>query len=521
MPPELLGGDETKYPVVIVGAGLTGLTAACALADLGINVVLVDDDKTVGVRGASSRGVCYSQKSLEIFARLGIYPHVREKGVSWNIGRSYAGEDQIYHFDLAAGAQANCSAQPSFINLQQFYVESFLVERAKQMPAVELRWQSRVESCEQDEEAVCLRVQTPAGNYTMHAEWVIDCSGAHSSLRTEALGKGTRTDDRWLICDVFFEKPPPHERRTWISAPFNQGRAAWQHVMADNICRIDYQLDPACDIDQSASEAAIHERLRQQFGQEASFLIVWVGAWTYRSSCLAKFRQRRVLYAGDAAHVMAPFGGRGGNSGIQDADNLAWKLAMVLRGKADPALLDTYCEERRPAALENIRLSDRTTRFLRPPTPAERRFRDAVVALAREHGFARPLVNTGRMTLPNVYARSRLNVGQGGGRSVPNFPVTLADGRHGDLAQLMRWADGNFIAIMRTPSERHRALEWRFPVRVVPADRLEAGFAMLAAEAGDTEVQGALLRPDAYCAGCLASDDPAELEGALRTLTCR
>src|SRR5688500_11739261 len=124
VPPELAAGAATQYPVAIVGAGLTGLTAACALADLGVDVVLLDEDRTVGARGASSRGVCYAQKSLEIFARLGVYPRLREKGVSWSVGRSYAGDDQIYHFDLASDPRANCSAQPNFINLQQFYVES-------------------------------------------------------------------------------------------------------------------------------------------------------------------------------------------------------------------------------------------------------------------------------------------------------------------------------------------------------------------------------------------------------------
>jgi 3-(3-hydroxy-phenyl)propionate hydroxylase len=519
VPPEIAAGAATQYPVAIVGAGLTGLTAACALADLGVDVVLLDEDRTVGARGASSRGVCYAQKSLEIFARLGIYPRLREKGVSWSVGRSYAGDDQIYHFDLASDPRANRSAQPNFINLQQFYVESFLLERAAQLPGVDVRWQSRVIGCEQDERGVRLQVQTPAGKYLLRADWVIDCSGSRSSLRAAALAQSARTDDRWLICDVLFDKPPPQERRTWISAPFNQGRAAWQHVMADGVCRVDYQLDPQCDLEQAASDAAIREKLRLQFGHEASFQVVWVGAWTYRSECLATFRLKRVLYAGDAAHVMAPFGGRGGNSGIQDADNLAWKLALVLHGKADAALIDTYCEERRPAALENIRVSDRTTRFLRPPTPAERHYRDAVVALARRHDFAQTLVNTGRMTLPNKYVRSRLNVGRGCGRSLPNIPVTLADGTPGNLAQLLKWAQGNYLAILRDPSDRHCALERRFPVRILDAGKLDADLASLT-DAGGSDAS-IIVRPDSYIAGCLPSGDACALEDALRRLSCR
>ena len=314
------------------------------------------------------------------------------------------------------------------------------------------------------------------------------------------------TDDRWLICDVFIKNPPPRERHTWISAPFNEGRAAWQHVMADGVCRVDYQLDPECDLEEAASETAIRKRLQQQFGDGVEFQVVWVGAWSYRSDCLDAFRNGRLLFAGDAAHVMGPFGGRGGNSGIQDADNLAWKLALVINGRADAALLDTDCAERRPAAHENIRVSDRTTRFLRPPTRTERNFRDAVLALARKHAFARLLVNAGRMSLPGVYAASRLNVGECGGRSIPNIATNLADGRPGDRAQPLRWANGNYVAVVRTPSPQHRALEQRHPVRFVAAETLGAGFAdARRRHRKQLTPRPSSCVPDAYCAGCLGT----------------
>ena len=522
VPPELEDAVERRYSVAIVGAGLTGLTAACTLADLGVDVVVLDEDDTVGVRGASSRGICYSRKSLEIFSRLGIYGRMREKGVSWTIGRTFAGDEQVYEFDLAAEADEQWSRQPAFINLQQFYVESYLVDRARQIPGVDLRWQSRVTACEQNGRGARLEVETPAGKYVLDANWVIDCSGAHGALRRcgGTLSQGARTDDRWLICDVLFDAPLPAERRTWIAAPFNEGRAAWHHVMADGVCRVDYQLEPGSDIEAAASEPAIRARLRQQFGDRAC-QVVWVGAWTYRSECLERFRQGRVLFAGDAAHVMSPFGGRGGNSGIQDADNLAWKLAQVVRGKAEPSLLDTYCEERRAAARENIRVSDRTARFLRPPTAAERAYRDAVIALAGRHKFARSMVNTGRMTLPASYAGSRLDAGPGAGRSVPNFSTTLADGRQGDLAQLLRWADGNHVAIVPQPARRHRALERPYPLRILAAEKLGAGLATLAAVTGGGAASTIILRPDSYCAGCLPSNDAGALEDAMRTLSCQ
>lgn len=125
-PPELRGEAAQRYPVVIVGGGLTGLTAACDLAVRGVRSVLLDDDNTVGVRGASSRGMVYAQKTLEIMQRLGVYERMREKGVVWSVGRTMAGDEEVYSFDRGA---ETASCQPAFLNLQQFYLEWFLVDR--------------------------------------------------------------------------------------------------------------------------------------------------------------------------------------------------------------------------------------------------------------------------------------------------------------------------------------------------------------------------------------------------------
>jgi 3-(3-hydroxy-phenyl)propionate hydroxylase len=513
VPPELAGPPRT-HPVAIIGAGLAGLTAACALAQLGIPVVVLDEDNTVGVRGISSRGVCYARKSLEIFDRLGIYRRMLATGVRWTIGRTFDADEQLFEFDLAS--ESSESRQPPFINLQQFYVEAYLIERAAELGNVDLRWRNKVVSCSPAADGVTLSVETPAGAYSLRADWVVDCSGARGALAGK-LGiarRGTSTDDRWCIADVIFDEPLPVERHTWVSAGFNDGRAVWRHALADNVWRLDYQLDPkgldpGAKPGDAAHEDAIRARLRRQFGRDIACRIVWTGTWSYRSECLDRFRAGRVLFAGDCAHTMSPFGGRGGNSSIQDADNLAWKLAWVIDGKADGSLLDTYADERRAAALENIRIAERTGRFLRPANAAESIYRDVTLALARIHAFARPLVNTGRMSQPNTYLDSRLNVGRGGGRSFPNRPLTLPDGREGDVAQLMKWARGDLVAVVAAESDELAALEARFPVRIVAGARL--GW-----PAGDI----ILLRPDLYCAGTFERGDVAALEHALRSFTC-
>jgi len=395
-PPELRGASARRYPVAIVGGGLTGLTLACDLALRGVPAVVLDEDDSVGVRGAASRGICYAQKSLEVFARLGIYERVLAKGVQWSVGRTFAGHDEVYSFDLAQSRAHDRSCQPAFVNLQQFYVEWFLVDRIAELGVVDVRWHSKVERIEQRADAVTLQVATPGGRYALEAQWVVDCSGGHSALRAQ-LGvavHGNRVLDRWCISDVRFRTTPPAERWTWIEAPFNENRAVWQHRMADDVWRLDYQM--SCDADPEAISRpeVVRERLRRQFGTDVEIELVWIGPYAYRSECLERFRLGRVLFAGDAAHVMSPFGARGGNSGIQDADNLAWKLVLVLDGAANASLLDSYDAERRAAAQDNLRITRRTARFLSPQTPAERVMRDAVIALAREHAFARSFVDT-------------------------------------------------------------------------------------------------------------------------------
>jgi 3-(3-hydroxy-phenyl)propionate hydroxylase len=454
-PPELATGEVRNYPVVIVGGGITGLSLACALAQLGVQAVLLDEDNTVGVKGASSRGICYAQKTLEIFKRLGVYDRIAGKGVQWSVGRTFAGKDEVYSFDLRQQHTHSLSEEPPFINIQQFYIEGFLVEQIealnRQQPRIDLRWNNRITALAQDAAWATLSITTPAGDYRLQAEHVIDCTGSRSPFRDWCGASVTsrKGDDRWCIADVRFKDAPPVERHTWIEAPFNDNRAVWQHLMADGVWRIDYQMEPHCDPEQVSREDVVRERLNAQFGRQLQpdeCEIVWVGPYAYRSECLDNFRHGRVFFAGDSAHVVSPFGARGGNSGVQDADNLAWKLAAVLRGRASPQLLDSYHDERHEAAQQNVRVTNRTARFMRPSNSAEQLFRQAALGLARQHPFARQLVNTGRMSVPNTYSRSPI-CDKNGGVATQNVSFEWANGRTGELLELLRWADGRLLLL--------------------------------------------------------------------------
>src|SRR2546421_10855559 len=378
-PPELTRGVRGRYSIIIVGGGLSGLTLACDLAQRGIDCVPLDEDDTIGVRGASSRGICYAQKTLEIFARLGIYDRVREKGVTWSVGQTLAGHDVVYSFNLQL---ASASEQPPFINLQQFYVEWFLVDRIREVGRCDLRWKNKVIVVTQTSDGVTATIETPAGCYTLVADWLVDASGVNSAIRS---GFGldphtSRIADRWCITDVRFKEKLPMERWTWVEAPFNESRAVWQHPMGDDVWRLDYQMAPDCDPGYVSRRDVAEERLRAHLG-DIDFELVWVGPYEYRDHLLDEFRHGRVFFIGDAAHVVSPFGARGGNSGIQDADNLGWKLALVLRNQAPAHLLETYDAERHAAAKMNLEVASRTARFLAPQSEAARTLRRAAIEL--------------------------------------------------------------------------------------------------------------------------------------------
>ncbi len=533
-PPEIRSGAVGQHPVVIVGAGLAGLTLACALARYGVEAVLLDEDNSVGVKGASSRGICYTQRSLEIFERLGVYDRIAAKGIQWSVGRTFAGKDEVYSFDLRQQSAYNLSSQPPFINIQQFYIEGYLVERIQELGHVDLRWNNRVTAFEQDADGASLSISTPAGDYRIRAEHVIDASGSHTPFRkwVGASVTAKKGDDRWCIADVRFARHPPAERHTWIEAPFNENRAVWQHLMGDDVWRIDYQMPPDADPEHVSREEAVRERLARQFGADTEVEIIWVGPYAYKSECVDRMRHGRLFFMGDAAKVVSPFGARGGNTGIADADNLAWKLAAVMQGRASSALLESYHEERHEAATQNVLVTNRTARFLRPAPGVEKTFRDAALSLARQHPFARQLVNTGRMAIANPYTHSSA-CERTGGLPVQNVSFAWPDGSRGTINELLEWADANLLVLLfgdasRASLERLQSLAETAPVRCVqvlgPEGRPGAPEHVRDPQGhlqGACHVFGhawALIRPDSYVAATGESVDAALVHAVSRSL---
>ncbi|MFD0668294.1 FAD-dependent oxidoreductase [Ramlibacter sp. MAHUQ-53] len=526
-PPELApgaGGQQRKrHSLVIVGAGLAGLTLAADLASRGVACTVLDEDNTVGVRGASSRGIAYMQKTLEIMARVGIYERIAAKGTRWSVGKVLSGPDVLYEFDFQP---ASVSLQPPFVNIQQFYLEWYLVDRLLELGLTDLRWKNKVTGARNLDDRVELDVQTPAGAYTLEADWVVDAEGVNSAVR-QLLQLREHTErglDRWCITDVKFTHKRLNERWTWVEAPFNDNRGVWQHLMADQVWRLDFQMAPDADPAYVSRHDVARERVRAMLGPDVDFEIVWVGAYSYRTMLMERFRHGRLVFIGDAAHAKSPFGARGGNSGIADADNLGWKLQLLLQGRAGPEILDTYHLERHRAAQENIRITSRSGRFMQPRSPMEFTLRQAVVQLAREqYAFARGLVNTGRMMSSHHYGGlPTVGPGPQDGRLIPNVPLR-AGGRDLGLVDVLRETGCEHAAFVFPAAGSAPALGALaaatdgLPVRLWVVGRdVEDPQGLLAAQAGTAPGGIALVRPDGHLATALARHDGAALAAAVR-----
>ncbi|WP_386171090.1 FAD-dependent oxidoreductase [Sulfitobacter pontiacus] len=409
-----------RHPVVIVGGGPIGMALALDLGRKGTPVVVLDDHEGVG---QGSRAICFAKRTLEICDRLGAGKAMIDKGVQWNVGKVFHGDERVFEFNLQPedGHKA-----PAFINLQQPYFEKYLVDEIRVAQSdgapIEIRGRNAVTRVTPQSDHVVLDINTPDGPYQLEADWLVACDGARSPTR-EMLGlsfEGRVFEDNFLIADVKMKADFPTERWFWFEPPFKgSGASALLHKQPDDIWRIDFQLGWDIDRAKELKPENIRARVDAMLGEGAEYELEWTSIYTFQCRRMEKFRHGRVLFAGDSAHQVSPFGARGANSGVQDADNLAWKLDLVIKGLAPDRLLDSYSQERVHGADENILNSTRATDFLTPKTEMSKIFRNAVLSLAHRHAFARPLVNSGRLSVPFVYDGLSLN-----GPDALNGPAT-------------------------------------------------------------------------------------------------
>ena len=436
---------ENRHPIVVVGAGPVGLSTAIDLAQRSSKVVVVDDDYRLST---GSRAICFAKRTLDVWDRLGVGQHMVDKGVSWNVGKIFFKDEEVWRFDLLP---EQGHRRPAFINLQQYYCEGFLYQHAARHPNIELRWKHKAVAVKNHSDHVELTVDTPDGPYTLVADWLVACDGSRSPLR-KMIGQeshGRIFHDRFLIADVKMDAEFPTERWFWFDPPFHPNQSVLLHRQPDNIWRIDFQLGWSADPVEEVKPENVLPRIKALLGADVNFELEWVSIYTFACERMDRFQHGRILFAGDAAHRVSPFGARGANSGVQDADNLAWKLHLVTQGLAPESLIDTYTEEREKAADENIQHSSRSTDFITPKSEISLLFRNTVLKLAKQFEFARKLVNSGRLSTPTFYSDSALNTpdtdrftpGLPLGGVAPDAPILVQGRRDWWLGQL----DGRFV----------------------------------------------------------------------------
>ena len=401
------------HPVAIVGGGPSGLVLALELARFGVRSVVLEADETVA---EGSRAACVSRRSMEIFRGVGADSAFLREALPWTHGTSYWRDQPVFRLQMPHSPDERFHPMA---NLQQNMIEEVLVERIERCPLIELRWQSRVVGLEQrgspradGEGMAVLTVDTPEGEYALHARWVVAADGARSGVR-QLLNlrlAGESFEGRYLIADFRMASPHPTERRAWFDPPTNPGHTVLMHKLARDMWRIDYQLADEADEAVELSEPRVRERISRHLawiGEDTPWTLDWIRLYKAHCLCLDDYRHGRVFFIGDAAHLVPIFGVRGMNSSLADANNLGWKLAAVLQGTAGDALLDSYTPERRAATFDVFTNARRSTLFMTPPTRGWRLVRDAALQLSMSHDWARDFVNP-RQSAPYDYVESPL-----------------------------------------------------------------------------------------------------------------
>lgn len=421
--------DPPAAPVVVVGGGPVGLATALGLARRGVAVTVMERKNRVGL---GSKAAALTSRSLEILAALGVAQPFLEKGLPWDSGRSFYRGKDISRFRIPWPAERQ---HPSLVNMPQPFMEQFLVDACLNEPLVDIRWNSEVRGVAQDEHAVTLTIDTPIGELSHRAQWVVATDGARSPVR-KALGvrlEGTTYTNSFVICDLRMDPSRGTQRLCWFDPPAFPGRTVLLHQLTDGLWRLDYQISDDEDQDAAIDPQIVAPLVRAHFdyiGEQADWEIEWLSLYRAHARVVDSFRAGRVLFAGDAAHILPVFGVRGLNSGLADSSNLAWKLALVVRDAAPADLLDTYDWEQRDFFEQNRAYADHSTLYMTPGTRGTQLVRDASLSLAlvepaleflADPSYATPLDWSSG---PLVRAEGEAwNGGVPSGDLVPNVPV--------------------------------------------------------------------------------------------------
>ncbi|MCK1511429.1 FAD-dependent monooxygenase [Bradyrhizobium sp. 190] len=524
-----LDGATTRHPVMIAGAGPIGMTAALVLARYGIKSVLIDRKDTFN---DGSRAICIARPSMHILERIGAVAPFIEKALGWRFGRSYYRGEQIFRLEMP---QPPGEKYLPMYNLQQQYIEKFLHDAVAASDLIDMRWQSELSAIERHVDGVSARISSPEGNYYLDALYLLAADGARSPIRS-MLGlrlKGDNYEGRYVIADIRMDHDFPTERRAFFEPSGNPGGTVLIHKQPDDIWRVDYQLREGESEEEALKEENIRARVSAilaDIGHTKPWELEWWSVYSANTLCLDDYRHDRVFFIGDAAHIVPIFGVRGLNNGLADAENIGWKLALVLHGEADDRLLDSYSPERRGATLDVFANATKSTRFMTPPTRGWRLAREAALSLSLKHDFPRGLANPRQMQ-PYTYSDSVLTPYAGRDAGFAGGPVcgsVAPNAKLIDAIHLLDQAGTGVTAILfcgAQPTAEQAALlehlgqvDKRFVAIVIGSENSISGAKTIADQDGEiARIFAAepgtiyLLRPDLHIAGRWKAAIPSEI----------
>jgi 3-(3-hydroxy-phenyl)propionate hydroxylase len=522
---------RSTVPALVVGAGPIGLVTALGLAQQGVRCVLIEAERQVS---EGSRAIVFTRRSMEILQQAGISEAVQAMGLPWSAGNSFYRGQKVFRMQAP---QSDHDRFAPMTNLQQQYLEELLVDAVNRQPLIELRWGHKVTAIvRNDAQGAELAIDTPHGPYTQAAQWVVAADGARSVLRQLCDLKldGAAYEGKFVIADIQVDLPLPTERLAFFDPDWNRGNTVLMHREPHGIWRIDYQLPPDETPEQALAPASLSERINAQLAMIGHpglpWELDWCSVYSARALTLPDYIHHRIALVGDAAHLLPIFGVRGANTGFQDAQNLAWKLGLVLRGLAGEALLASYSQERVAAAWEIIDEAGKSTRFMTPPTRGFRLLRDAVLSLSLTQDFVRPLYHW-RTSRPHDYLRSTVNAtdddnavlpqGPANGAPLPN--LQLAPGNHlldhlcsGQFTLLL--PQGPVDAALQAAVQAWVAQGLPLQVLVGGSTALPDPQRLLPTHLGLQDAPGGarLVRPDQHLCARWLHCSPARLDAALR-----